>query len=261
MRNIKLIVSYDGTDFCGWQIQQEVRTVQSVLEGAISKILASPTRVYASGRTDSGVHALNQVVCFKTKKDIDCKALKRGLNSLLPGDTRVHDVSDVAIDFDPRRSAISRRYRYLIVLGDVLYPFVRNYAWHIRDELYIEEMSRSGVMLIGSHDFSSFEGKGGEGEGGGNRIREVTDFGIIINSVPLRGVKETGERVVEIEIEANAFLRHMVRNIVGTLVDVGRGKTGRDEFFEILRARDRRRAGATAPPQGLYLVEVLYPES
>jgi tRNA pseudouridine38-40 synthase len=261
MRNIRLTLSYDGSDFFGWQLQPDRRTVQGVVEEALGVILEGSIRIYGSGRTDAGVHALGQVANFRTESKIELLGLKRGLNSLLPKDIRVLDLCEVAEEFDSRRLATSRIYRYIIIRCEVVLPFARNYAWHITDDLDVEEMRRAGSEFIGTHDFSSFAGseeiKGGDEEGRNSKskIREVFDFSIRDGSIS-QGIV-IGE-FVEITIEANAFLRHMVRNIVGTVVDVGRGKMGAKEIIDILEAKDRSAAGATAPPNGLYLVEVKY---
>ncbi len=264
MRNIKLTLSYDGTDFFGWQLQPNRRTVQGVVEDALKVILTGDVRIYGSGRTDAGVHSLGQIANFKTESRIELSGLKRGLNSLLPKDVRVLDLDEVPEEFDSRRWATSRIYRYIIIRCEVALPFARNYAWHIIDELDVEAMKRAGSKFVGTHDFSSFAGSeeakggGGKGEEGRNsvsKIREILNLSIR-NGAGSQGLVP-GE-FIEITIEANAFLRHMVRNIVGTVVDIGRGKRDESEIIEILEAKDRSMAGATAPPSGLYLVEVKY---
>jgi len=246
MRTIRLILSYDGTDFSGWQYQPDARTVQGVVEEALGVILAGPVRIGGAGRTDAGVHALGQAAAFRTASRIECPALFRGLNALLPSDVRILSVDEVPDSFDARRSAVLRIYRYLIYTGSVMSPFMGRYAWHVSAPLCSETMDRAGSLLVGTHDFASFASSGDETT---STVREVVSF----------HVQETGDGVIQVEIAANAFLRHMVRSIVGTIVDVGRGKMSVDEFAEILHAHDRGRAGMTAPPQGLFLVEVRYP--
>lgn len=246
MRNIRLILSYDGTDFSGWQYQPDTRTVQGVVEEALGVILAGPVRISGSGRTDAGVHALGQAANFRTASGIECRALHRGLNALLSPDVRVLLVDEVPDSFDARRSAILRTYRYFIYTGSVMSPFLGRYAWHIPALLDGNIMNRSGSQLVGTHDFASFACSRDETT---STVREVVTF----------QVEETDGGVVQIEIAANAFLRHMVRSIVGTIVQVGRGEMGAEEFNEIIEACDRSRAGMTAPPQGLFLVEVRYP--
>lgn len=246
MRNIKLILSYDGTNFYGWQVQSKERTVQGVIEDCLNTILRDRLRINGSGRTDAGVHALAQVVNFKTESRIDCSSFMKGLNSLLPTDVRVTDVVEEGEDFDARRSASSRRYRYLIFNGSVPSPFLRNYVWHLHSFLDVDAMQEAGKALIGTHDFSSFVGGKNETD---STVRNLMHL----------AVERVNEDFISIEVEANAFLRHMVRNIVGTLVDVGWGKMGADQLKGVLNARDRSAAGITAPPQGLYLIEVKYP--
>ncbi|MBN1571693.1 MAG: tRNA pseudouridine(38-40) synthase TruA [Deltaproteobacteria bacterium] len=246
MRNVKLTLSYDGTHFYGWQIQSEGRTVQGVVEDCLGVMLKGKVRINGSGRTDTGVHALAQVANFRTSSDIECDGFMRGLNSLLSEDVRITGVDDEVDDFDARRSAVSRRYRYLIYNGKVPSPFLRNYAWHVKKQIDVDAVNEAGAALLESHDFSSFIGGKNETN---TSVRDVIDF----------GAERLNGDFVSIEIEANAFLRHMVRNIVGTLMDVGWGKMGTGEFRDIINARDRGAAGITAPPQGLYLVEVTYP--
>ncbi len=246
MRNIRLILSYDGTDFSGWQFQPDARTVQGTVEEALGVILAGPVRIGGAGRTDAGVHALGQAANFRTASRIECRALNRGLNALLPRDVRVLLVDEVPDSFDARRSAIMRVYRYHIHTGTVMSPFLSRYAWHIPGSLDADMMNRAGLHLVGTHDFVSFASSGDETA---STVRQVVSF----------HVKETDETSVHIEIAANAYLRHMVRSIVGTIVEVGKGKMGAGQFSEIIVAADRTRAGMTAPPQGLFLVEVRYP--
>jgi len=245
MRNIKLTLSYDGSGFSGWQVQPYQRTIQGAVEDALGIILNEKTRLYGAGRTDAGVHALGQVANLRTENRIDCVGLHRGLNALLPADVRIIDVRDAEEDFDARRSARSRLYMYFIVTADIMSPFGRNYAWHVRNCLDISAMQRAGGFLLGAHDFASFCGSGSDPEG---TVREVIELSI----------SKPHGCVIEFSIEANAFLRHMVRNIVGTLALVGRGKLDSDEMLGILDAKNRSSAGETAPPWGLYLKEVKY---
>ncbi len=245
MRNIRLILTYDGTSFSGWQLQPNARTVQGAVEEALGVMLAGPVRVGGSGRTDAGVHALGQAANFRTQSRIGCGQLHRGLNALLAPDVRVLSVDEVPDSFDARRSAVMRVYRYIIYTGPVMSPFLGRYAWHLPAALDRDAMDQAGSRLVGVHDFASFACAGSETAG---TVREVISFRI----------EETGG-VMGIEIAANAFLRHMVRSIVGTIMEVGRGKMTPAEFGEIMAARDRSRAGVTAPPQGLFLVEVRYP--
>jgi tRNA pseudouridine38-40 synthase len=239
----RLIVEYDGTEFHGWQLQPDRRTVQGTLEDALLRLLGRPTRVAAAGRTDAGVHAAAQVVCFHSEREIVLRTLRRALNALTPGDLTVCAADIVGDDFDPRRGARSRRYVYRIWNRAEPSPFWRRYAWHIPQPLDRVAMQDAATMLVGEHDFSSFRATGCAAA---HPVRRV-----LHSAVERRGA------LLLYEIEATAFLRHMVRNIVGTLVEVGRAKRSPD-FAALLAARDRTLAAATAPAHGLCLVEIRY---
>ena len=245
MRNIKLTIEYDGGIYHGWQIQPGLRTIQGVVLEQIAQITQQKANLIGAGRTDAGVHALGQVASFKTESTIDLLALQRGLNSLLPSDIVVKAVEEVGEEFHARFSARSKVYQYRILNQPYPSAIWRDYAWFIPHELDLPSMQRCGKLLIGSHDFSSFRASGDESR---HSIREV---------ISLEIERREGNFVV-LTIEANAFLRGMVRSIVGTLVEVGRGKTSIAEFKEIFEAQDRRRGGITAPAHGLFLVEVKY---
>lgn len=245
MRNIRIVIEYDGTDYCGWQIQPNGISIQEVLENTIAGITQEPVRLTGSGRTDAGVHALNQVANFMTHSSIPCSNLLKGINSLLPCDISVKEVRDVDENFHARYSAKSKAYLYRINNCSVRSALGYRYAWHISESIDIETMDESSRVLVGTHDFSSFCASDGDSE---NHIRTVTSIGI-------SGVAGGS---IEVHVEANGFLRYMVRNIVGTLVDIGKRKITADEFRQIFEARDRTKAGITAPPQGLYLKEVKY---
>jgi tRNA pseudouridine38-40 synthase len=245
VRNIKLTIEYDGGIYHGWQIQPGLRTIQGVVLEQIAQITQQKANLIGAGRTDAGVHALGQVASFKTESTIDLLALQRGLNSLLPSDIVVKAVEEVGEEFHARFSARSKVYQYRILNQPDPSAIWRDYAWFIPHELDLPSMQRCGKLLIGSHDFSSFRASGDESR---HSIREV---------ISLEIERREGNFVV-LTIEANAFLRGMVRSIVGTLVEVGRGKTSIAEFKEIFEAQDRRRGGMTAPAHGLFLVEVKY---
>ncbi len=251
MRTIKLTVSYDGTDFAGWQTQHGSPTVQAALEEAIEKITGARPSTLASGRTDAGVHALGQVVGFRTESQLPPAVLQRALNAKLPRSVAVLDVAEVHAGFHATHDALRKRYRYVIHDGPVRDVLARRYAWHYaHGQLDVEAMQRAANALVGTHDFSSFETTGSPRK---TSVRTVYELRIE------RGRGE-GERFVTLEIEANGFLYNMVRTIVGTLVDVGRGARPEAWPGEVLQAMDRRRAGRTAPPQGLFLVHVCYPQ-
>lgn len=242
----RLIVEYDGTDFHGWQVQTGARTVQGVLEGALAHLLGRPTRAAAAGRTDAGVHASGQVVCFHSEREIAAAVLRRALNALTPDDLVVRAAERVADAFDPRRAAQTRRYSYRIWNREEPSPFWRRYAWHVPRPLDAEAIRQAAAQVVGEHDFSSFRAAGCDA---------VHPVRCVVRS-ELAG---RGDLLVY-EIEATAFLRHMVRNIVGTLVEIGSGRRAAD-LTALLAARDRRQAAATAPAHGLCLVEVRYDAS
>jgi tRNA pseudouridine38-40 synthase len=242
--NIKLTVEYDGTHYHGWQFQANSDSIQAVLERAISTFLRTPTRVIGSGRTDAGVHALGQVVSFSTEKELTPHRIRRALNALTPPDITVKEVEIVAEPFDPRRDARSRVYEYHIINRPTPSPFYLKRAWHLHQALNVEAMRTASSCLLGEHDFSSFRATG-------------CDAAHPIRMVYRTMLEQRGELLV-FTIEATAFLRHMVRNIVGTLVEVGHGERTVESVQELLGLRDRTKAGDTAPAHGLYLLEVKY---
>ena len=249
MRFLRLTIAYDGTDYFGWQWQPDRPTVQGVLERALGKVTGESIRATASGRTDAGVHALGQAVGIATESCLEPKVLCRAINANLPPDVRVHDICEAPVGFDAIRGAAGKRYRY--VLLDDKFPdiFTRNYCWHVRGgRLDAEQMHQAAQALRGEQDFRSFEGAGSKRVTTVRRVRDI--------SVERRAYQE-GQRVV-LEVEANGFLYNMVRNIVGTLVEVGRNKRSVVWPREVFNACDRRCAGITAPPQGLYLVRVMF---
>jgi len=240
-----MILAYDGSRYRGWQRQKEGVTIQQSVEDRLQMILQEPVTVIASGRTDAGVHAMAQVCHFRTASRLGVDAIRRGLNALLPEDIFVGQISQVAADFHARYSSKRKRYEYRILNCEDRDPFQRHYAWHIRPPLDVGEMSQCLSTLEGIHDFSSFRSTG---SGNTNPVRTVYKAGIC---------RRDGGGV-RILFEADGFLRHMVRNIVGTVAEVGLGRIDRPEFEAILLAKDRRRASSKAPPQGLFLVEVRY---
>jgi tRNA pseudouridine38-40 synthase len=242
---LRLLVEYDGGLFHGWQVQPELPTVQGTLEQALRTILGQSVRAEAAGRTDAGVHALGQVVACTVRGAPDLNKLCAGLNALCGPAIAVHRIETASLEFDPRRDAASRTYEYRIRNHPWPSPFARRYAWHVRAPLDLEAMARAAAVLVGEHDFRSFQGADCDA---GHSVRRVFESRI----------ERRGEELVY-RIRATAFLRHMVRNIVGTLVEVGQGLRTVEEFGELLHLRDRRRAGPTAPAHGLYLVSVEYP--
>ena len=244
-KNIKLILCYDGSSYHGWQRQKGLPTIQEILEDRIQVMTKEPVRVIASGRTDAGVHAFNQVCNFITESNIDPNSIRRGLNSLLPDDIFIRQAEYVPLDFHSRYNAKSKTYEYRILNRQQPDLFLRFYTWHIRQELDQEEMGKCLALIIGKHDFSSFRSTG---SGNKNPVREMI-------RAELDGPEEG---VIHFLFEADGFLRHMVRNMVGTIVDAGSGKFGSDMFEKVLRSRDRQMAGIKAPPQGLFLRSVQY---
>jgi tRNA pseudouridine38-40 synthase len=245
LRTIRLTLAYDGSDFAGWQVQPGRRTVQASLESVLSRLLDRPVQVAGSGRTDAGVHAAAQVASFRTNASLDTERMRRGLNALLPPDVRVIEAAEAPEAFHARRSAVSKEYRYRVARGDVVSPFRRRYVWHRWGHLDLVAMDEAAACLVGSHDFSSLVAAGGQAE---HHRRKVSRARWSVE----------GPDLWEFRIEADGFLYRMVRNIVGTLVEVGRGRRSPQEMPMLIAARDRRRAGPTAPAQGLRLERVIY---
>jgi tRNA pseudouridine38-40 synthase len=244
MRNIMLTLSYDGTDFHGWQRQPRLRTVQQTLEDALQQLTGISPTTNASGRTDAGVHALGQVVHFLTASRHSCQTFVRGLNALLPHDVRVLEAREMPQAFHATLDARSKRYRYVIDNGPIACPFQLRYSWHVRPPLDAALMNRAGRCLLGRHDFRSFET---DWPNRTSSVRTILDL----------TVERAGE-VVAIEVEADGFLYNMVRAISGTLVLVGAGKRALSWVSEVLTAESRIAAGPTAPPHGLFLVKARY---
>ncbi|MBN2468234.1 MAG: tRNA pseudouridine(38-40) synthase TruA [Deltaproteobacteria bacterium] len=244
MRNLKLTIEYDGTNYSGWQSQTNAPTIQDTLESAFARILSHRVGLIGAGRTDSGVHALGQVANFKTASSLELSSLLRGANSLLPNDIMIRKIEEVDAIFHARFSAKSRIYEYHIWDNPLPSVFHRNYTWWIRDGLDASLMGKAVLHLLGHHDFSSFQGA--------DKEEVFSEREVMTAAFERRGPK------LVFSIEANAFLRHMVRNIIGTLIEVGKGKISPKNFFEIFAARDRRKAGITAPGCGLFLKHVRY---
>ena len=244
MRNICLIVSYDGTNYHGWQCQPDLTTVSQTIQAKIGRIVDHPVKIYGGARTDSGVHAFGQTLNFRTESAIPLQGLVRALNSLLPADIRVHDAREMADDFHARYSTKSKVYVYVILNSLYNSPFQARYAWHIPYSIDVPSMHRAARSLVGTHDFSAFKKKSEA-----YRSHERT----LIRA----GVKRKGD-MAYVLVEGTGFLRYMVRNIVGTLVLVGSGRLSVDDFRSVLESRDRDMAGPTAPAKGLFLREIRY---
>lgn len=242
MRNIKLILEYDGTNFLGWQIQPNGRTVQREIEQSLKQLFQEDIRVHSAGRTDAGVHALGQVVNFRVEKQIPLFSIQRALNSLLPEEIRVLAVEETTTDFDARYSAVKRHYRYLISL--VPTAINRLYCWYVAQPLDLNLMNECAQLIIGEHDFKSFCQAGAK----------VKNYQCKVEKA---GWYAEGKRLI-FDIVANRFLHNMVRILVGTMVEVGTTRLTVAEFAKILANRDRTQAGPTAPARGLFLVQVFY---
>jgi tRNA pseudouridine38-40 synthase len=244
MRNLKLTLAYDGTDFYGWQIQPGYRTVQETLEKAIAEITGARAHVNASGRTDAGVHALGQVANFYTLSELSPEVLVRALNAHLPADISVATAQDVPQAFDANHDALRKAYRYVIHDGPVRSAFLHRYSFQGRHPLDAQAMARAAEALRGRHDFHSFET---DWPNRMSSVRTITHLAV--------------NRVADwiwIDVEADGFLYNMVRAIAGTLMNVGRGYWPESQVAAILNAADRAQAGPTAPAQGLFLMRVDY---
>lgn len=244
LRNIKLTIVYDGTDFHGWQWQPGLRTVQGVLEERLGRFTGAAPTCNAAGRTDAGVHALGQVVNFRTESRHSTATFHKALNATLPRDVKVESVEEAPESFHATLSAVSKRYRYVIDNGPHADPFRLRTSWHVFRELDVESMRCAAGALLGTHDFRCFET---HYPNRATSVRTITDL-VVDRAGPL----------VTIEVEADGFLYNMVRAITGTLVLVGTGKRPAGWAGEVLAARSRVAAGPTAPPQGLFLVRVRY---
>ena len=240
----RAIVEYDGTDFAGWQLQPAAVTIQGTLEKALATILGHAVRVEAAGRTDAGVHARGQVVAFETVRPVDPRKLLKSWNALAGPAIAIHELTEARAEFDPRRDAKRRTYEYRIHNAPFASPFTRRFAWHVHEPLEADAMNAAAGVLVGEHDFSAFQAADCDAE---NAVREVFESHVTRN----------GEELVH-RIVATAFLRHMVRAIVGTLVEVGHGERSVADFERVFVARERTQAGPTAPAHGLCLVRVDY---
>jgi tRNA pseudouridine38-40 synthase len=247
MRTLKISLQYDGTHYVGWQRQAAGVSIQSLLEDALAPIEGRTVVVHGAGRTDAGVHALEQVATVGLHASIPPQTLTRALNAVLPADVRVLSVEETDPAFHARFSAVGKVYEYRIVNAPMVSAFLFRYAWHIAAPLDIEAMRRAAGPLIGAHDFAAFAAAG-------SRVASTDRVVRAIDWQEGAGY----DRPLIMRIRGDGFLRHMVRTIVGTLVEVGQGRWPPAQVAEILASRDRTQAGRTAPPQGLFLVRVEY---
>jgi len=254
MRTLKLTLSYDGTRLVGWQRQAEGDSVQSLLEDALARFEGGPVTVHGAGRTDAGVHALRQVASVQVGFAHDAATLTRALNAQLPEDVRVLAVEDAAPGFHARFDARSKTYRYCIRNGPAASPFERAFVWHVPQPLDVDAMRQAASRLLGRHDFSAFRSIGTDVP---DSVRTLHTSAIVETAGAAPWVGDSAP-LLTYEVSGDGFLRHMVRAIVGTLVEVGRGWRDPAQMDALLQSGDRARAGATAPPQGLFLVRVVY---
>jgi tRNA pseudouridine38-40 synthase len=253
MRNIKLTIAYDGSAFHGWQFQPGLPTIQAALNDAASEITQEKIVVHGASRTDAGVHALGQVAHFKTNSFLEAREFQRALNALLPAAIRIVAAEEVGPDFHARWLSQAKTYRYRIFRGSVLSPFDHHRALHVPWVLDEAAMTAAARQFEGVHDFTSFSASSDAEEGDGNREMQR-----VLYSSEL--IREPGPDEIVYVVRGKSFLRYMVRKIVGTLLEVGKGRLSAAQIPELIETRDRSRSGPTVPPDGLYLVSIEYPD-
>jgi tRNA pseudouridine38-40 synthase len=254
MTFFRITIAYDGTDFNGWQRQPDGTSIQALLEDALAELDGRPVSVTGAGRTDAGVHALAQVAAFSIERTIAPDALVRAVNVRLPESVRVLEATPADAAFHPRFDARSKSYRYRIWNGAVLSPFERRYAWHIVDSLDVASMNAAAQLLVGTHDFAGFQGTGSDTA---TTTRTIVSSSLRIADCGVR-IRSPQSAILVYDVVGDGFLRYMVRNIVGSLVEIGRGRFPPTWLGEVLASRDRTQAGRTAPAAGLFLVGVQY---
>ncbi len=250
MRNLKLVLAYDGSEFSGWQVQPDAATIQGTLASAIGRVTGEKVLPQGSGRTDAGVHALAQVATFTTESPIPAQNLVKALNDVLPSSIRILEAAEVPLEFHARKSAHAKTYRYRIYRGAICPPFLARYVWHYPYPLDEEAMRQATGFVIGEHDFTSFAAVDSER---GREDETICNVRRIFGSTWERTPEE-----LTYTVWGNGFLHHMVRNLVGTFLMVGKSTLKAEDITKILAARNRSAAGATAPAGGLYLVRVEY---
>lgn len=253
MRNIKLILQYDGTDFCGYELQPGKRSVRGEIEKALHKLFKTKTKIIGVSRTDSGVHAIAQVINFKTTNQIPVERIPAAMNSCLKDDIRILSAEEKGKEFNSRYAAKNKEYEYLIFNGTILPPSCRKIAWHIKYKIDLASMKEAAKILIGKHDFSSFCASRSDDK---NFVKRIYKLSIRKRKLSVF----SGEKVelVSIRVKGDGFLYKMVRNMVGTLIEVGLGRKSVSDTRKILRGRNRKLAGRTAPAHGLCLIKVNY---
>jgi tRNA pseudouridine38-40 synthase len=250
MRNLKLVLAYDGSEFSGWQVQPDAATIQGTLASAIGRVTGEKVLPQGSGRTDAGVHAFAQVATFTTESPIPAQNLVKALNDILPSSIRVMEATEAPLEFHARKSARAKTYRYRVYRGPVCSPFLARYVWHYPYPLDEDSMRRAADVVIGEHDFTSFAAVDAER---GREDETISNVRRIFASTWERG----GDELIYV-VRGSGFLHHMVRNLVGTFVLIGKKTLEVDDVTGILAVRNRSAAGATAPASGLYLVSVEY---
>jgi len=255
MKQIKLIIEYDGTNYQGWQTQRSGLTLQDIISKTISEITSEKVQLASASRTDAGVHALGQVAVFRTNTRLPADTMKRALNAKLPPDIRILEAEEPDAEFHPRYDAVKKSYFYLIEKTQKQSVFLHRYAWGIPVGLDLARMGSAASFLEGEHDFSAFRGTGC---GAKTTVRTVHSITLArYDSIDFMTARMQGD-FIKIQVEANAFLRHMVRNIVGALTEVGKGKIPPEQVKNILASCDRKMAGPTAPAKGLFLEKIFY---
>ena len=255
MRTLKLTLAYDGSRFVGWQRQAAGESIQALLEEACASLEGGPVTVQGAGRTDAGVHALGQVASVEISAPHDVDTLQRAINAQLPPDIRVREIAEAPPGFQARFSARRKTYRYLVRNAPFASPFERAFVWHVREPLQLPAMQAAAAALCGTHDFAAFRSAGGDVA---TTTRTILRSSIDMLPVTPGPLEPTGAGLLAYDVEGDGFLRHMVRAIVGTLVEVGRGWRAPDSMAKLLGSGSRAQAGPTAPPHGLYLVRVDY---
>jgi tRNA pseudouridine38-40 synthase len=254
-RRIKLEISYDGTNYKGWQRQSKVPSIQETLETTLGRILGKPVVVTGSGRTDAGVHALKQVAAFTTESGLKPEVFQRALNGLLPPDIRILGVADVPFNFHPIADVLTKRYRYLIDDNRPSFPLTRNYCWVYREPLDLHTMGQAAQFLLGTQDFACFQTQGSPRK---TTVRTISD--VLVKRI--NDPNGLYPPLICIEVEANGFLYNMMRTIAGTLTLLGvegsRGLGNPERMKEIINSQNRALAGVTAPAHALYLIDVVY---
>lgn len=251
---MKLIIEYDGTDYCGWQAQANGVSVQETLRKAIRKLTGEDASLVGSSRTDAGVHALGQVGHFRTRTSIPTEGYRKGLNALLPNDIRIVEAREMPDDFHALRDAKGKHYRYIIDTGEVVSALYHNRSWFVHQSLDLQLMQEAAKMLLGKHDFSAFRASGSHVK---HAVRTIHAVQVKRMRRAMKGIP-CPVNGLAIDVLGDGFVRHMIRNIAGWLVETGRGRISLDEAKRIFKGKKRTEAGVCAPASGLYLMEVFY---